>query len=129
VRKIHPISGNDFTELIVFGNVDAPDPFLIPTWHRTARIQNGKITKVLYSNSYPEFRPTKLNPKAEEFYTALFRFGNYWHKHLEDMSPLNLPDASWSYMTKFALAKELLVRPGGVYPKYGAVDRDYYGSE
>jgi hypothetical protein len=23
----------------------------------------------------------------------------------------------------------LMVRPGGVYPKYGAVDRDYYGSE
>jgi hypothetical protein len=45
------------------------------------------------------------------------------------MAPLNLPDASWSYMTKFAMAKELLVRPGGVYPKYGAVDRDYYGSE
>src|SRR5579871_4517261 len=22
-----------------------------------------------------------------------------------------------------------MVRPGGVYPKYGAVDRDYYGSE
>ena len=21
------------------------------------------------------------------------------------------------------------MRPGGVYPKYGAVDRDYYGSE
>jgi hypothetical protein len=32
-------------------------------------------------------------------------------------------------MSKHAFAKELMVRPGGVYPKYGAVDRDYYGSE
>ncbi len=26
-------------------------------------------------------------------------------------------------------ARELMVRPGGVHPKYGAVDRDYYGNE
>ena len=32
-------------------------------------------------------------------------------------------------MSKHAFARELMVRPGGVYPKYGAVDRDYYGSE
>src|SRR5206468_10043293 len=35
----------------------------------------------------------------------------------------------WIDMSKHAFAKELMVRPGGVYPKYGAVDRDYYGSE
>jgi hypothetical protein len=40
-----------------------------------------------------------------------------------------VPDASWIDMSKHAFAKELMVRPGGVYPKYGAVDRDYYGSE
>jgi hypothetical protein len=129
VRKIHPVSATDYTELIIFGDVDAPDPFIIQTWHRTAQVLNGKITKVLYGKSYPEFRPTKLNPKAEEFYTALFRFGNYWQKHLGDIAPLTLPDPSWAYMAKYALAKELMVRPGGVYPKYGAIDRDYYGSE
>ena len=32
-------------------------------------------------------------------------------------------------MSRHCFAKELMVRPGGVYPKYGAVDRDYYGSE
>src|ERR1035438_7361243 len=32
-------------------------------------------------------------------------------------------------MSRHAFARELMVRPGGVYPKYGAVDRDYYGSE
>jgi hypothetical protein len=32
-------------------------------------------------------------------------------------------------MAKHAFAKELMARPGGVYPKYGAVDRDYYGPE
>lgn len=129
VRKIHPISATDYTELIIFGDVDAPDPFIIQTWHRTAHVLNGKITKVLYGKSYPEFRPTKLNPNAEEFYTALFRFGNYWERQLSDMAPLTLPDPSWADMTKYALVKELMVRPGGIYPKYGAIDRDYYGSE
>ena len=32
-------------------------------------------------------------------------------------------------MVRYAFVKEQMVRPGGVYPKYGAVDRDYYGSE
>jgi hypothetical protein len=32
-------------------------------------------------------------------------------------------------MARHAFVKELIVRPRGVYPKYGAVDRDYYGPE
>ncbi len=32
-------------------------------------------------------------------------------------------------MAQFAFARELVVRPGGDYPKYGAVERDYYGNE
>ena len=32
-------------------------------------------------------------------------------------------------MAKHSFAKELMTRPGGLYPKYGAVDRDYAGSE
>ncbi|ATB59052.1 putative secreted protein [Xanthomonas citri pv. fuscans] len=39
------------------------------------------------------------------------------------------PDASWNDMAQFAFARELVVRPGGDYPKYGAVERDYYGNE
>ena len=56
-------------------------------------------------------------------------FADYWDKQLPDFAPAALPDDSWVDMAKHAFAKELMVRPGGVYPKYGAVDRDYYGSE
>ncbi len=45
------------------------------------------------------------------------------------MSAIALPDASWTNMARYAFVKELMVRPGGTYPKYGAVDRDYYGPE
>jgi hypothetical protein len=129
VRKVHPIAPNDFVELIIFGDVESSNPFIVPTWHRMAHIQDGKITRVQYARSYPEFGPYHKNPTAEQFYHALFVFGEYWNKHLEGISPLTLPDQSWADLTKYAFAKELLVRPGGVYPKYGAIDRDYFGME
>jgi hypothetical protein len=59
----------------------------------------------------------------------LLAFAGYWDKQLHDLTPASLPQNVWIDMSKHAFAKELMVRPGGVYPKYGAVDRDYYGSE
>jgi hypothetical protein len=56
-------------------------------------------------------------------------FADYWDKQLHDFAATSLPDESWVDMSKHTFAKELMVRPRGVYPKYGAVDRDYYGSE
>ncbi|HEX8812082.1 MAG TPA: Tat pathway signal protein, partial [Terracidiphilus sp.] len=35
----------------------------------------------------------------------------------------------WTNMVTHSFVKEQIVRPGGTYPKYGAVDRDYYGPE
>jgi hypothetical protein len=48
---------------------------------------------------------------------------------MHDVAPATLPQKVWMNMTKYAFVKEQMVRPGGVYPKYGAVDRDYYGPE
>jgi hypothetical protein len=59
----------------------------------------------------------------------LLVFANYWDRQLHDMTPASLPQNSWIDMCRHAFVKELMVRPGGDYPKYGAVDRDYYGSE
>jgi len=119
----------DYFETIVFGDVDAKDPFIVQTWHRTTHVTNGKIVKTIYGHSYPSFPRNKTEPSAEQFYRALFRFGEYWQNRLSDMALLTLPDQSWADMPKYAFAKELMVRPGGNYPKYGAIDRDYAGSE
>jgi len=129
VRKVFPISDSAYYETIVFGDVKARDKFIVQTWHRTARIENGKIEKVVYGYSYPAFPPRRKNPSAVEFYRALLVFANYWDKQLADMANISLPAEDWTDLTKHAFAKELMVRPEGVYPKYGAVDRDYYGSE
>ncbi|HKW89200.1 MAG TPA: hypothetical protein VJN21_10640 [Candidatus Acidoferrales bacterium] len=129
VRKVFPISETAYDEIVVFGDVLAHDKFIVQTWHRTSRIESGKITKVVYGYSYPPFPPARKDPSAEDFYRALLIFAGYWEKQMHDFVPITLPETSWADMPKYAFAKELMVRPGGVYPKYGAVDRDYYGSE
>lgn len=129
VRKVFPVSDASYDEVVVFGDVEAHDKFIVQTWHRTAHIENGKITKVVYGYSYPDFPPRRRAPAAEQFYRALLAFALYWEKQLSDMSKVSLPAEEISDMAKHAVVRELMVRPGGVYPKYGAVDRDYYGSE
>jgi hypothetical protein len=129
VRKVFALANGAHVELLIFGDVDAKDKFIVQTWHRSARIENGQITKVVYGYSYPAFPPHRVDPQPAEFYRALLAFANYWDRQLRDFAPATLPDSSWTDMAKHAFAKELMVRPGGVYPKYGAVDRDYYGSE
>jgi hypothetical protein len=129
VRKIFQKSDSAYYELLVFGDVKARDKFIVQTWHRAALIENGSITKAVYGYSYPAFPPARQDPAPEEFYHALLVFAEYWEKLLADFAPTSLPQNVWTDMSKHAFAKELMVRPGGVYPKYGAVDRDYYGPE
>ncbi|TLD30287.1 Tat pathway signal protein [Venturia nashicola] len=133
IRKIFTKAAEDdptdYFELISFADVDAKDPFIVQTWHRTTHINNNSIVGVVFGHSYPTFPKSKPHTTAKEFYRALFRFGDYWNARLSDMAPVALPDPSWENMAKFALVTELMARPGGDYPKYGAVDRDYAGSE
>lgn len=129
VRKVMPLSNDAYLEVVVFGDVEARDKFIVQTWHRTARIENGKITKVVYGYSYPAFPPRRKDPEPEAFYRGFLLFAEYWERQLKDTAPVTLPDEAYADMSRHAIARELMVRPGGVYPKYGAVDRDYYGSE
>jgi len=129
VRKVMPISDAAHDEVIVFGDVMARDKFIVQTWHRTVQVENGKIVKVEYGYSYPAFPPRREDPAPEAFYRGLLEFALYWESVLHDAASASLPDKSWVDMSRYAFAKEQMVRPGGVYPKYGAVDRDYYGSE
>ncbi|MGA8274327.1 MAG: Tat pathway signal protein [Candidatus Sulfotelmatobacter sp.] len=130
VRKVIPISDGDYWEVILFGDV-APNKnkYIVHTWHRTARIEGGKVGKVVYGHSYPAYPPGREDPQPEEFYRALLAFADYWDEQLHDFAPATLPQNAWVDMSKHSFAKELMTRPGGIYPKYGAVDRDYAGSE
>jgi hypothetical protein len=129
VRKVIPGAGSEYVEVVVFGDVLADDRFIVQTWHRTAQVRDGAVVAVHYGYSYPAYTRRRQEPKAEDFYRGLLTFAEYWERQTQDLAPITLPDASWTDMVRYAFVKEQMVRPGGVYPKYGAVDRDYYGSE
>ncbi len=129
VHKVIPAGEGRWYDLLVFADVDAQDKFVVQTWHRAVLVEHGVAVKTVYGYSYPDFPPRRGPAKPEDFYRGLIDFAASWQARLADFSALQLPDASWSDMARFAFARELVVRPLGVYPKYGAVDRDYYGNE
>lgn len=129
IRKVMPVSDGVYWELITFGDVEGRDKYIVQTWHRIARIENGKMVKAFYSHTYPPFPPRRKDPKPEEFYRGLLVFAQYWDAQLREFVPTSLPDADWVHMAKHSFAKELMARPGGVDPKYGAVVRNYAASE
>ncbi|MDM7555958.1 Tat pathway signal protein [Xanthomonas fragariae] len=131
VRKVMRREGHADTwyDVLVFADVRANDRFVVQTWHRTMQVRGGEIVAVHYTHSYPAFAPSRTAATAEQFYAALIDFTAYWQQALDGTVQAQLPDASWNDMAQFAFARELVVRPGGHYPKYGAVERDYYGNE
>lgn len=130
VRKVIPISERAYWEIIVFADVGANvNKYIVHTWHRTTRIEDGKAVKMVYGKRYPAYPPARQDPQPEEFYRALLDFAEYWDLQLQDCAEAELPDNAWIDLSKHSFARELMTRPGGIYPKYGAVDRDYAGSE
>ena len=129
VHKVIPIGDDSWYDVLVFADVDATDRFVVQTWHRTARIEQGRMVHVSYGHSYPSYPPRRTPPDAAAFYAALLRFHDYWQRELADICGAKLPAAGWTDMVRHAFARELVTRPDGTYPKYGAVDRDYYGNE
>ena len=64
VRKVIPTSDTAYVEVVVFGDVEARDKFIVQTWHRTSQIEGGKIVKVVYGYSYPDFPPRRQEPRC-----------------------------------------------------------------
>ncbi|CZS97858.1 uncharacterized protein RAG0_06744 [Rhynchosporium agropyri] len=131
VRGVFRLSedADDWYETMLFGDVESTEPFIIPSWSRTSHIVDGQVQESLFSREYPASDPQRLDPTPSEFYRALLTFADYWGNQLEDVAPMTLPDKSWVDISKHSFAVELITRYGGVYPKYGAYDRDYAGSE
>ncbi|CAL4869526.1 hypothetical protein MMA231_03818 (plasmid) [Asticcacaulis sp. MM231] len=129
IHKIIEVSPTRYYDLLIFADVKAPDALLVQTWHRTIQYDNGKPVKTSFGYSYAPFPPRRVEPEAADFYKGLFDFATYWQNEVRDQSALTIPDKALSDMVTHAFAKELITRPQGVYPKYGVVDRDYFGPE
>ncbi|WP_336959982.1 hypothetical protein [Sphingobium aquiterrae] len=129
VHKRMPRPQGGEYDLLTFADTDYYGRFYVHTWHRTRLIEGGRVMRETFGNSHARFPSRRANPGPEDFYRALLRFARSWSGELAGMARATLPDPSWTDMVAHAFAKELVVRPGGDYPKYGVVDRDYYGSE
>ena len=129
VHKVIPLDKGRWYDLLVFADVNANDPLVVQTWHRTILVEHGKAAKITYGHSYTPYPPRRQPPEPAQFYTALLSFLATWRGAIADMAPVELPRTDWADMARHAFVKELMVRPGGTYPKYGAVDRDYFGPE
>ena len=129
IHKIIEVSSTRYYDLLIFADVKAPDALLVQTWHRTIQYDNGQPVKTSFGYSYAPFPPRRVEPAAADFYKGLFDFAAYWQNEVRDQCALNIPDKALGDMVTHAFAKELITRPQGVYPKYGVVDRDYFGPE
>ena len=129
IHKIIEVSPTRYYDLLIFADVRATDQLVVQTWHRTIQYDNGKPVKTAFAHSYAPFPPRRTVPEAADFYRGLLDFAGYWQAEVKDQSAVTLPDAAFSDMVSHAFAKELMTRPGGDYPKYGVVDRDYFGPE
>lgn len=129
VHKVIPAGEGRWYDLLVFADVNAHDAFVVQTWHRAVLVEQGRAVRTVYGYSYPDYPPRRGGASAQDFYRGMIDFAAAWQAQLAQISTLALPDASWPDLARFAFARELIVRPGGVFPKYGAVDRDYVGNE
>lgn len=129
IHKIVQVSDSRYYDLIVFADVKATDPLLVQTWHRTVQYDDGRPVKTGFGYSYTPFPPRRQAPEAADFYAALLDFATYWQGEVKDQAAVTLPDKALADMVSHAFVKELITRPGGTYPKYGVVDRDYFGPE
>ena len=51
--------------MILFGDTGPnKNKYIVHTWHRTARIEDGKIVEVVYGHSYPAYPPAREDPNA-----------------------------------------------------------------
>jgi len=129
VHKVVPAGEGRWYDVLVFADVNAQDRFIVQTWHRAVLVEQGKAVRTVFGYSYPDFPTRRCGASADDFYRGVIDFAATWQAQLAQASTLQLPDDSWGDLARFAFARELVVRPGGVYPKYGAVDRDYVGNE
>ena len=129
IRKVFPLEDGSYWEIIGFPDVERQERFIVHSWHRAVHVEGGKISKAFYRHTYRPYTRRRQDPKPEAFYRAFLVCAEYWEAKLRECISAKLPAQEWVDMARHSFVKELMARPGGVYPKYGALDRLYGGSE
>ena len=129
LRFVYPQDEHVWTEMLVFaplrmvnGNDRAQ-----PVWYRVTRIVDGTPQWSRAIDSYHPFPPDRVSA-PEPFYADLLALKQGWDAILAPGMHVDIPDARVANMARFGLVRAIMTRVGD-WPKYGAYDRDYAGTE
>jgi len=129
LRFVYPDGDGNWTEMLAFAPLRTSNgnDRVQPAWYRVSRIEHGTLLWSKCIDSYHPFPPrTEYDTKG--FYRDLMHLHTGWNKMLENGMKVDLPDERMANMARFALVREMMTRVAD-FPKYGAVDKDYAGSE
>jgi len=129
LRFVYPETNGSWTELLAFAplRISNANTRVQPVWYRVSRVEAGRLRWAKYIDSYHPFPPrTDYDPKL--FYKDLQALNTGWQAMLNPGMQIDLPDERIADMSRFALIRDRMTRVAD-FPKYGAVDKDYAGSE
>ena len=129
LRFVYPENPGNWTEMIAFAplRISNGNKRIQPVWYRVSRIENGKLKWTRYIDSYHPF-PPRLDYDPKLFYKDLADLKNGWDNMLKQAMKIDIPDERVANMARFSLVRAMMTRVGD-FPKYGAFDKDYAGSE
>ena len=129
LRFVYPEPNGDWTEYLAFAPFRRvnDNPRFQPVWYRVSRIEGGRLAWSRHFDSYHPF-PSRPKDDARRYYRDLVELRSGWDRLLAPAMQINLPDAHLANLTRFSLVRAMMSRSAG-YPKYGAVEKNYGGSE
>jgi len=129
LRFVYPESESNWTEMLAFAplRISNDNDRIQPVWYRVVHIENGSVKWARYLDSYHPFPPrTGYDPKL--FYRDLNALKSGWDKVLAPAMKIDIPDERIANMARYSLIREMMTRVQD-FPRYGAVDKNYGGSE
>lgn len=129
LRFVYPIDRDNWTEMLAFAplRISNANDRIQPVWYRITRIEHGQLKWARYVDSYHPFPPrTDYDPKL--FYRDLAGLHDGWSKKLATEMKIDVPDERVANMARFSVVRDMMTRVRD-FPKYGAFDKDYAGSE
>ena len=129
LRFVYPEGSGNWTEMLAFApfRISDGNDRVQPVWYRLAHVENGILKWTKYIDSYHPF-PPRSGYDPEIFYRDLLHLHETWNRELQLGMKIDLPDERVANLARFSLIRERMTRVGD-FPKYGAVDKDYAGSE
>lgn len=129
LRFVYPDTSSAWTELIAFApfRIENGNSRVQPVWYRVSRIEDGQLRWMHHIDTYPLFPPRKADD-TRAFYAQLAELKGEWDRELSPAMQIEIPDVRLANMARHSLIRAMMTRVGDA-PHYGAVDKNYGGSE